>query len=117
MKTLLKTTIAIIVTLIFSSCDPQTCGTAYIENQSSENVYLEVDSNNVDTLSAGQVKTIGPICGLAQGQTPSVMVFYKSIRNNDTLCRKDINRDTNWSTIKIGKYKWEHRFTINDSDF
>ncbi|KAA5537108.1 hypothetical protein F0919_05390 [Taibaiella lutea] len=117
MKIFFKTTFAIISALIFSSCDPQTCGTAYIENQSSGDIYLEVDSNRVDTLSAGQVKTIGPVCGLAQGQTPSAMVLYNSVKNDDTFCRKDIRWDSNWSTIQVEKYKWEHRFTINDSDF
>lgn len=117
MQLLLKTTFGLIAALAFSSCDPETCGTAYIKNQSSEKVYLVVDSSSVDTLNAGQTKTIGPVCGLAQGQTPSKMISYRMVRNDYTFCRKDITWDSNWSSIRLKKYEWEHQFTISDSDF
>lgn len=78
---------------------------------------MEYDSTNIDTIVAGEVKTVGPVCGLGIGQTPSAMIYYRSIRNDDTFCRRDIRYDSNWTTIKIEKYKWEHLFTITDADF
>lgn len=117
MKTIWKQLLPAMAAIALTSCDPQTCGAGFIENNTSGNVYLQVDSLQTDTLAAGSTLTIGPMCGLGDGQTPTSMNYYRSVYNDDTLCKKDIRQDSEWITLHPEKYKWEHHFPIKDADF
>lgn len=121
MKTVLKLA-TIFLALPFLSCDPGTCETDFIENQSSGVVYLyHTDSVTVDTVYAGRGIDFAPICGCCGsggGMQPThAFQFYIYARNADTLCKKDIRNPEDWNTVKIENRKWEHRFTITDADF
>jgi len=107
------------ISLVFASCDPQTCGVGIIENQSSGTIFLETQSaaGAVDTLAAGQTMTFDPICGIGTGVNAWEVNRYQVVRNRDTICKKDINNDSSWTTLHVQKYKWEHHFRVDDADF
>jgi len=115
-KTIISTCI-LLVSFIFSSCDPETCGTVFIHNESSKSIYLAIDSMQIDTVVAGQTMTVGPMCGLREGQQPNLVHFYRTVYNEDTLCNKDIRNNELWSTFKTANFKWEHHFKVNDTNF
>lgn len=117
MKIIWKQLVPAVAAIAFASCDPQTCGTGFIENNTSGNVYLMADSLLIDTLAAGATYTIGPKCGLGDGQTPTSVNYYLIVYNDDTLCKKNILQDSEWVTLHLEKYKWEHHFPIKDADF
>lgn len=120
MKIILKL-IAISLAFPFLSCDPQTCGTDFIENHSSDTVFLyRADSVTVDTVLAGRGIEFAPVCGCCGapgGQEPEHSYQYLYVRNADTVCKKDIRNPEDWNSAKTERLKWEHRFTITDADF
>jgi hypothetical protein len=120
MKTVLKLA-TFCLALPFLSCDPETCGTDFIENHSSDTVFLyRADSVTVDTVLAGRGIEFAPICGCCGapgGQQPEHSYQYLYVRNVDTVCKKDIKDYRNWNSAKTERLKWEHRFTITDADF
>jgi hypothetical protein len=121
MKIFFKLLPVIILTVVFCSCDPQTCGTDFIENHSSDTVFLyRADSVTVDTVLAGRGIEFAPVCGccgVPGGQQPEHSYQYLYVRNTDTVCKKDIRNPEDWISAKIERLKWEHRFTITDADF
>lgn len=117
MKTALKLA-TFFLAIPFISCDPQTCGTDFIENHTSQTLYfLRTDSVTVDTFFSGRGLTFEPQCGLGVGSSPRHGYNYIAIRNADTVCKKDIRDYRNWNSVKIGKNNWEYHFSVMDADF
>lgn len=105
--------------LLLASCDPQTCGTSFVINQTSDTLYIEKMNGELDTvLAPGQIAVNGPRCGLGDGQTPYEMLGdIDKLRKDTVLCKKDIRDNKNWTTTQPGKYDYEHRFVVTDNDF
>lgn len=114
---LIKTGAVLASLLLLVSCDPQTCGTAYITNKSSDTVEIVNIYNGSEFLAPEATQTIGPRCGRGTGVTPTSMDLMDTLRRDTILCKKDIRNDKNWMTTKISRYNYEHRFVITDQDF
>jgi hypothetical protein len=118
MKKNITIAVAICGLLFLASCDPQTCGTDFIENNSTDSIYLyHVDSVTVDKLAAGQVKSFEPVCGLGIGQSPVHASDYICVRSGDTISKRDIRDEQLWNSVKTSKYKWQYHFKVTDADF
>lgn len=115
---LIKAAVVLTSLLLLTSCDPETCGTAYITNKSSDTVELIRPGSEPKSLAPDQVDETGPVCGIGRGQTAySIISGLEKVQRDTVPCKRDIRIDTNWTTTKSSKYKYEHRFVITDQDF
>jgi hypothetical protein len=110
--------VALAALVLLISCDPQTCGTAYIANAASDTVVLERRGGNPVLLAPEQVHQLGPDCGLARGSSPENMIFGAGpLSKSGVTCKKDVEDSRNWTTTQTAKYEFVHHFEVKDSDF
>ena len=104
--------------LALTSCDPQTCGTAYIVNQASDTLFIEQPGREATAIAPAARWESGPVCGLGAGQTPaSMLLSITRLSKRGVACKKELGNDHNWTTTQTDKYDFEHRFTVTDADF